>query len=68
MERLRATDSLEVLGVGMGVLLVLGGLATVAGTPWTTAETTAAGIVSVLGALLAVAIGVGLAWLVRTGN
>lgn len=59
-------DMLEPLGLGFGALLVLVGLATIAGTPW--AYKSGGGLVmvgQVLGALAAIAIGVGLAWLAR---
>jgi len=59
-------DRLEPLGIGVGVLLVLVGVATVAGTPWTHKSAgIALGVGQAFGALAAVAIGAGLAWLVR---
>lgn len=59
-------DRLEPLGIGFGALLVLVGLATIVGTPWAYKS---GGILltlgQVLGGIAAVAIGAGLAWLVR---
>lgn len=57
-------DVLEPLGTVVGVLLVLIGLATVAGTPWTTSGAVAGGLQS-LGALGTAAVGAGLVWLSR---
>ena len=60
-------DRLETLGIGVGALLVLVGLATIVGTPW--AHKSAGALVMVgqaLGAIGAIAIGAALAWLVRT--
>lgn len=58
-------DPLEPLGVGVGVLLVLVGIATIVGTPWAYKSGSVAVLVGqVLGALAAVGIGAGLAWLV----
>lgn len=61
-------DRLELLGLAVGGFLVLAGLATVAGTPWTHKATVAAAVVQVLGALGTAAIGAGLIWLTRTGR
>ncbi|WP_135829962.1 hypothetical protein [Halorussus halobius] len=59
-------DRLEPLGVGFGVLLVLVGVATVIGTPWSYKSAgTALAVGQAFGAIAAVAIGAGLAWLVR---
>jgi len=63
----RFDDRLEPVGVGVGVLLVLVGLATVAGMPWTTKATMAAAAVQIVGALGTAAVGVGLVWLSRQG-
>ena len=60
------SDTLEPLGVGFGVLLVLVGIATLFGTPWAHKSgglLLAAG--QVLGALAAIGIGGGLAWIAR---
>jgi hypothetical protein len=63
----RFDDRLEPVGVGVGVLLVLVGLTTVAGMPWTTKATMAAAAVQIVGALGTVAVGAGLVWLSRQG-
>jgi hypothetical protein len=57
-------DRLTTLGLVVGVSLVLVGLATALGTPWTQGNFLA-GLVQVVGAVLAVLIGAGLAWLAR---
>jgi hypothetical protein len=59
-------DRLEVLGLAAGVFLVLVGLGTVAGTPWTHKAGIAASVIQVLGALGTAGIGAGLIWLTRT--
>jgi hypothetical protein len=60
-------DPLSPLGVGVGVLLVLVGMATLVGTPWAYKSGSAVVMVGqILGALSAIAIGAGLAWLVYT--
>jgi hypothetical protein len=61
----RFDDLLEPVGIGVGVLLVLVGLATVAGTPWTTKASVAAAVIQVVGALGTAAVGAGLVWLAR---
>jgi len=61
----RFDDTLEPIGIGAGVLLVLVGLATIAGTPWTTNSDGLASAMQVGGALGAVAIGIGLVQLAR---
>jgi len=66
MDRLETTDKLEVLGITVGVLLVLIGLGTISGLPWETAQSGVAAVTQVLGALIAIGIGVGIAWLTRT--
>ena len=59
-------NGLEPLGVGVGVLLVLVGLATIVGTPWAYKS---GGVLLMigqgLGAVAAIAIGAGLAWVAR---
>jgi hypothetical protein len=59
-------DRLEVLGLVTGAFLVLAGLATVAGTPWTHKASIVASAIQVLGALGTAGIGAGLIWLTRT--
>lgn len=61
-------DTIEPLGVATGAFLVLVGLGTVAGAPWTTAASGAVAVLKVLGALLTVALGAGLAHLSWTGR
>lgn len=56
-------DRLAVVGTAAGVFLVLAGLATVAGTPWTHKASLLAALVQVIGALATAAVGVGLVWL-----
>ena len=65
MELPEFTDRLSVLGFAVGVFLVLAGVATVAGTPWSTSLTPLVGVVQVFGGLAAAAVGVGLAWLTQ---
>lgn len=68
MDQLGFADKLEVLGLLVGAFLVLVGLGTLSGLPWETAASTMAGVTQVIGALVAIGIGVGLAWVVRTGG
>lgn len=61
-----ASDALEPLGIGFGVLLVLVGITTLLGAPWAHKSgglVLAAG--QILGALAAIGIGAGLAWIAR---
>ncbi|WP_266079662.1 hypothetical protein [Haladaptatus caseinilyticus] len=61
------SDPLEPLGIAMGVLLVLIGIATLVGTPW--AHKSGNFLVmlgQILGALSAIGIGGALAWVSRT--
>jgi len=60
------SDPVEPLGVVVGALLVLGGLATLLGTPWAYKPGAAVMVGQIVGALAAIGIGVGLAWLVTT--
>ena len=62
----RFDDRLEPVGIGVGVLLVLIGLATLAGTPWTTKGELPASVLQVLGVLGMMGIGALLVWLSRT--
>lgn len=61
-------DHLEPLGVAAGAFLVLYGLGTIAGQPWTSGISGAALVVTLLGSLLTAGVGVGLAWLAWTGR
>lgn len=63
----RFEDRLEPVGITVGVFLVLVGLATLAGTPWTVVPTFPA-VIQVLGALGTIGIGAGLAYLSWTGR
>ncbi|WP_136716838.1 hypothetical protein [Halorientalis salina] len=66
MDQLAFSDKLEVLGLLVGAFLVLVGLGTLSGLPWQTAASTMAGVTQVFGAIVAMGLGVGLAWLTRT--
>lgn len=59
-------DRLEVVGLATGAFLVLVGLGTLVGIPFTPTGGVGVALVQALGALGTVAVGVGLAWLVRT--
>lgn len=61
-------DALEPVGVVVGVLVVLVGLTTLAGTPWTNKNSVALMLGQILGSLATVAIGAGLVWLARAGD
>lgn len=58
-------DPLEPLGIVGGVLLVVFGLGTLVGQPWTT-KPIAAVLVQFVGVMLMVGVGVGLVWIART--
>lgn len=58
-------DRLEPLGIVAGVLLVLFGLGTIAGLPWTT-KPIAPFLVQLVGVVAMVALGAGLVWISRT--
>lgn len=60
-------DTLEPLGIGVGVLLVLVGLGTLAGQPWSTLNSTGALVIQLVGVLALFAIGAALAWLSYEG-
>ncbi|AQL43068.1 hypothetical protein BV210_10235 [Halorientalis sp. IM1011] len=59
------SDRLELLGLLTGAFLVLVGIGTIAGTPWTTLGGPAGGL-KVVGGVLAIGVGGGLGWLSRT--
>lgn len=63
VEDVEFEDHLALVGTIAGGFLVLAGLATVAGTPWTHKATLAAAVVQVIGALATAAVGAGLVWL-----
>ena len=58
-------DLTEPIGVGVGVLLVLIGLGTLSGTPWTTNGDLIASALQIVGVLLTIGLGVGLAYVSR---
>ena len=62
------TDRMEVTSLVVGVLMVLAGLGTIVGQPWTQVTSMAVAGVGVLGALLAIGIGVLLVLLARGGD
>jgi len=62
----RFEDTLEIAGIGVGALLVLIGVGTLAGQPWTQTTDTLVAVVRSLGALLTIGVGAGLIWLTRT--
>jgi sulfite exporter TauE/SafE len=66
MDQFQFEDRLEVLGLLAGAFLVLMGLGTIAGQPWTYFSDPLPAIGRVVGSLLAIAVGVGIAWVVRT--
>jgi hypothetical protein len=55
-------DRLEPLGVAVGVVLVLGSLGTLLGSPWSTGGAVVT-VLQLVGVVLGVGVGVGLAWL-----
>jgi hypothetical protein len=59
-------DRLDVFGVLAGVFVALVGLGTLVGMPWQYSGGGLVTVFQVLGAVSAVGIGVGLAWLVHT--
>lgn len=59
-------DRLEFAGVAVGVSLVLIGLATLLGTPWSHGGGVAVAALQIVGSLATVAIGAGLVWLTQT--
>jgi hypothetical protein len=64
----RFDDALEPLGIAAGAFLVLAGLGTIAGTPWSTNPDTVAVAIQVVGVLATVALGAGLAYLSWSGR
>lgn len=51
-------DSLAILGVLVGAFVIVVGLGTLLGQPWTTTENTSAVVVQMVGILATIAIGV----------
>ncbi|WP_181687028.1 hypothetical protein [Halorhabdus salina] len=62
----RFADRLEPIGIVTGAFLVVVGLGTMAGQPWSTNGSTLVSVIQLLGVAGMIAIGVGLAWLART--
>jgi hypothetical protein len=65
MDALVVGDRLEVLGLAVGALLLLGGLGSLAGMPWQTNPDTVAVLVKLLGIVLSMAVGALVIWTVR---
>lgn len=63
-----AEDTLEIAGLVIGAFLVLAGLATIAGTPWTYKNSIVLMLGQILGALGTAAVGAGIIWLTRTDD
>ncbi len=68
MEAIQFEDTLEPVGILTGALLVLMGLGTLIGQPWSTTNDTVVLLLQLLGVVLTVGIGVGLAWLSYVGE
>lgn len=68
METIQFEDKLEPLGILTGVLLVFVGLGTLVGQPWATASSTVALVLQLVGVVVTVGIGAGLAWLSYVSN
>jgi len=62
----RFDDRLEPVGIAVGVLLVLIGLGTIAGTPWTVKGDMVASVLQIIGVALTIGLGALLVWLSRT--
>lgn len=63
MDAIQFEDRLEPLGILTGALLVATALGTLAGTPWTTANSGIVVGLQILGVLVTAVIGGGLVWL-----
>ena len=59
-------DRLDVVGVLVGAFVALVGLGTLVGMPWQYGGGGLVTVLQIFGALAAVAVGVGLAWLTHT--
>lgn len=59
-------DRLDALGVAAGAFVALAGLGTLVGMPWQYSGGGLVAALQIFGALAAIAIGVGLAWLTHT--
>ncbi|AAG20572.1 MULTISPECIES: hypothetical protein [Halobacterium] len=60
-----AADTLDVLGVSVGAFVALVGAATLVGMPWQYGPGGAVTAFQISGAVAAIAVGVGVAWLTR---
>lgn len=58
MSRFQFEDKLEILGILAGAFVVIVGLGTLSGMPWTTNEETAAVVVQMLGIVIMIAVGI----------
>lgn len=65
MDVLTTGDRLEVVGLAVGVLLILGGLGSLVGAPWATNPDALAVLVQLLGIVLSIAVGAAIIWTVR---
>jgi len=65
MNALVTGDRLEILGVAVGALLLLGGLGSLAGMPWQTNPDMPAVVTQLVGVVLSMAVGAVLIWIVR---
>lgn len=68
MNRFDFEDTLEPLGILAGGFVILVGLGTLMGMPWTTTEFTVAGIIQTIGTFVAIAVGVVLVLVSYTGD
>jgi hypothetical protein len=68
MELFEHEDTLELLGVLLGVFVVVVGVGSLVGTPWTTTEDTTAAAVQTVGIFLTIAVGVVLVVVAYTGE
>lgn len=68
MNTLDFEDRLEPLGIALGAFLVLVGLGTLVGMPWTLGISAGAVILQLVGIVALLGLGVGLAWLSWVGE
>lgn len=59
-------DRLEVLGLIVGAFVIIAGLGSLAGTPWSTARGAGPAVFQVAGIILMIALGVAIVVLTRT--
>lgn len=65
MDVLEVGDRLEMAGLAVGAILILGSLGTFAGLPWETNPDIGAVALQIVGIALTVALGLAIAWIVR---